>query len=291
MALSHESDPPRVILAFRGSNSLSDAISDLMTLPAEYVPYEPPKKNDTVTSATPREAGEQPECQGCKAHAGFLYAWHTTRDTILEKLRDTVRKHPGYELVLVGHSLGGAIAGLAALEFAAMGWSPSVTTFGEPRFGNEELAIYTDKMFPIEHNSSRRDSVQSNELRDDIGRYRRVTHVDDPVPLYPLEQWGWRMHSGEVYISKAALPPTKEDVIVCNGPQDPACISGGSMASSIALQERGTGLPGFPAEWKLWEILFAHRRYFWRLGLCWDPQSGGYPKTLKEAGNNDAHEL
>ena len=111
--------------------------------------------------------------------------------------------------------------------------------------------------------------------------YRRVTHVGDPVPLLPLEEWGYRMHGGEIYISKAELSPTVSDLYHCVGDEDSRCIAGGGAASMILNDDfKSVGskrearwttyeaLWALPARLRLWELFFAHRDYFWRLGLC-----------------------
>lgn len=68
-------------------------------------------------------------------HSGFLESWTQAEKLIGETIKELVnvwRVERGYELVMVGHSLGGAVAALAALEFHAKGYGPIVTTFGEP---------------------------------------------------------------------------------------------------------------------------------------------------------------
>jgi len=131
----------------------------------------------------------------------------------------------------------------------------------------------------------------------DAGRYRRVTHVDDPVPLLPLQEWGYRAHAGEVFIAKSALQPTLSDVRLCYGDEDVDCIAGaegdkswfhavvhdtqdgfsGQMpdvmdeaeeeGDEVAMKKKRWGIP-IPARYKIWQLFFAHRDYFWRLGLC-----------------------
>jgi hypothetical protein len=93
----------------------------------------------------------------------------------------------------------------------------------------------------------------------DANKFHRVTHVGDPVPLLPLAEWGYTMHSEEVYISEPDLPPSVADIHYCNGDEDPKCIAG--------TDSDGPSW-GIPARFKFWELFFAHRDYFWRLGLC-----------------------
>ena len=112
-----------------------------------------------------------------------------------------------------------------------------------------------------------------------------MTHIDDPVPLLPLTEWGYRSHAGEVFISKAELPPAVEDIRLCEGDEDPECIAGReSRTAGLGvpdLEGSDASMAGFKAWWgktrallkvppriRIWQLFFAHRDYFWRLGLC-----------------------
>ena len=222
---------------------------------------------------------DQAECTNCTVHAGFMTSWRHTRPHILPHLEKLIHDYPEYRMTLVGHSLGGAVAALASLDFHARGWNPQVTTFGEPRIGNQGLMHYIDKSFS--------DGSLTNITRN----YRRVTHIDDPVPLLPLTEWGYQMHAGEVYISKPELSPEAQDVRYCEGDEDPECIAGAETHNEsprISSIEQGADIEGFkewwnntkglltvPARFRIWQLFFAHRDYFWRLGLC---IPGGDPK-------------
>jgi hypothetical protein len=286
----------RVIVAFRGTYSVANTIVDLSTIPQEYVPYpgngsepEDPHKGKErhrkkLLGWIPRpwsmEKGKEKgkvevECYNCTVHTGFWTSWQNTRPFVLPHLKTIREKYPNYKVELVGHSLGGAVASLAGLEFEALGWEPMVTTFGEPRVGNEGLRDYVDAVFGL------------NGKVEMGGRYRRVTHVDDPVPLLPLQEWGYRAHAGEVYISKVQLQPGLEDLRLCDGDEDVDCIAGAevdeewfegaeveeqiTMETSddeeVVMLQKRWGIP-IPARYKMWQLFFAHRDYFWRLGLC-----------------------
>ncbi|KAG7293085.1 hypothetical protein NEMBOFW57_003131 [Staphylotrichum longicolle] len=228
-------------------------------------------------------------CDNCTVHMGFMASWRNAREVVIPALVAAREEHPGYRVHLVGHSLGGAVAALAALELRlGMGWRDVlVTTFGEPRVGNAKLAEYLDRAFGLGKDERERSA------------YRRVTHVDDPVPLLPLSEWGYRSHAGEVYISKSSLPPGPEDLKFCRGDNDPECLGGadtedwlgwvlglgrrGRMQEEADDQVEALGLRRrwFPARLKLWQLFFAHRDYFWRLGLCLpggDPADWGRDK-------------
>ncbi|OAA45501.1 triacylglycerol lipase FGL2 [Metarhizium rileyi] len=255
-----------IIVAFRGTYSITNTVVDLGTMPQEYVPYPAPEDGD---NGSLEDHGRR--CNNCTVHMGFLHSWRMARGTVVPHLKTLKRRYPTYQIQLVGHSLGGAVACLAALELKlSLAWDDLVvTTFGEPRVGNYQLARYIDRAFQL-------DGTTDLEHRS----YRRVTHINDPVPLLPLEEWGYKPHGGEVYISKKELQPTEEDVRTCIGDSDPECSAGVEPSlladirrllhfapASPALEEY-VGARTLPTRIKIWQMFFAHRDYFWRLGLC-----------------------
>ncbi|ESZ99271.1 hypothetical protein SBOR_0312 [Sclerotinia borealis F-4128] len=316
----------RIIVAFRGTYSIANTIADLSTVPQEYIPYpESPDNPDTSTEAFERNTiqpfidriprpwsfwwthklgtvtsghksgGTERKCTNCTVHTGFYSSWLNTRPCILPHLNVLKQKYPNYQLHFVGHSLGGAVAALAALELEGGGWRTIVTTFGEPMIGNQGLMDFIDGAFEL-----------NEGMHEDMNRrYRRVTHIGDPVPLLPLREWGYRSHAGEIYIGKEDLQPEAQDVRPCYGDEDTNCITGsdsdnlwfrGEDLSTIipvdfldelrtgkwdikqeaageeaekleSIQRRWPTLP-IPTRYKLWQLFFAHRDYFWRLGVC-----------------------
>lgn len=280
IALSHPDSlhgkDGRIIVAFRGTYSIANTIADLSTVPQEYVPYpgdddegDAPEEAETPTTAggylksllshrwsTRSVVQKPPKCEQCEVHMGFYRAWRNTRDEIMPYLDSTIAAYPKYELTIVGHSLGGAVAALAALDFETHGWHPTITTFGEPRIGNAALAAYVDDRFGLNEVSRK-------------SRFRRITHIADPVPMLPLDEWGYKPHSGEIFVSAVTLPPAISDMRLCSGSEDPDCLAG----------HEGQ----IPTRYKLWELFFAHRDYFHRIGLCvpgGDPSSGLRPPAV-----------
>jgi len=267
---------PAIVVAFRGTYSITNTIVDLSTVPQEYVPYPAPGDDDGDGDGT----DPKHRCTNCTVHMGFMASWRSAREVVLPALKAARQRYPEYPIHLVGHSLGGAVAALAALELRlSLEWTDlTVTTFGEPRVGNKGLVNYLDAAFNLKDGS-----IADPEKLP----YRRVTHVNDPVPLLPLTEWGFRSHAGEVYISKSELQPAPEDLRICRGDSDPDCISGANSEDWVSWiwgalrgqkSELEADIPedseqvlmarGFPARFKLWQLFFAHRDYFWRLGLC-----------------------
>ncbi|KAF8252760.1 alpha/beta-hydrolase [Wilcoxina mikolae CBS 423.85] len=218
VALSQPPAKPRIIVAFRGTYSIVNALADLSLARQEYLPY--PSDGHSI---------EKEKCEGCTVHAGFLESWSQTEKIISPIVEELVKAYPEHRLTLVGHSLGGAVAALAGLDFKGRGWDPVVTTFGEPKSGNRELAGFFNRRFSSE-------------------QYRRITHINDPVPLVPFASLGYHHHAHEYFISKHDLPYAKEDVRQCEGSEDPTCVAGTSF--------------------NVLQALTGHRDYFHRLGLC-----------------------
>jgi hypothetical protein len=116
------------VVAFRGSEEtgLADWITDLKFIPAVY-PYG--KSGDT----------------SMQVHSGFLGAYQSVREAVI----NIVKKNPLPKVVTVGHSLGGALAILSALDIAfnVPGKVVSCYTFGAPKVGNASFAkTYQEKV-------------------------------------------------------------------------------------------------------------------------------------------------
>lgn len=106
-----------IILAFRGSGSAVDWVSDFI---AQQTPYRPV-----------RNAGQ--------THKGFTDIYMSARDAVHSLLGQLDAERP---LFITGHSLGGSLATLAALDIARNTpfTAPIVYTFGAPRVGDPNFA-------------------------------------------------------------------------------------------------------------------------------------------------------
>ncbi|KAK5137599.1 hypothetical protein LTR08_007894 [Meristemomyces frigidus] len=297
----------RIVVAFRGTYDIINTITDLTTIPQEYVPYpgdgeaqhqgigaipEAGRVSQQVVngnaSPLPPSHLDQAKCTDCTVHMGFQTSWTNTRARIMPYLEQQVFLYPHYKLHLVGHSLGGAVAALAGLDMLAHGWYPIVTTFGEPRIGNKGLVKHIDERFNL-----------LDESEDDTTlRFRHVTHAKDPVPLLPPTEWGFAMHAGEIHITRDGTSLNASDLQHCVGDNDPTCAAGQdptvlSDADALGKRDLLDSIKnevqdvlhepwGIPARYKIWDLVSAHRDYFWRLGLC---VPGGDPSDRKGRNN------
>ena len=109
-------------------------------------------------------------------HLGFWLAWRRLRPTLNAWLKRTLPS--GGDIVLAGHSLGGAIAILGAFELAEQYPVRAVVTLGSPRVG---LSAFRDKYLSRE---CRRDD--NGRTAATLGQVtRRITHADDVVSRVP----------------------------------------------------------------------------------------------------------
>lgn len=111
-----------------------------------------------------------------KVHGGFHQAWVDLRPDIMAAVAKVQAEHSTNIVLVTGHSLGAAIASVAAFDMKLnYGLSPSLIDLGRPRVGNYEFA---------------------EALSVEISSVFRMTHHDDLVPHAPPEFSGF-YHSGD----------------------------------------------------------------------------------------------
>ncbi|KAL4972114.1 Alpha/Beta hydrolase protein [Aspergillus desertorum] len=150
-----------IIIAFRGSNSIINGISDIQFF-------------FTATGI----------CNGCDAHQGFWAGWQAARDIVFAAVGDAVTANPGFRVVCTGHSLGGAVASLATAELRNAGHSVSLYTFGAPRFGNAALSSYITNQAGGNYRVTHTNDPVPQLLPDWLG-YDHIT------PEYYISEWNF----------------------------------------------------------------------------------------------------
>ncbi|NEQ43181.1 MAG: lipase family protein [Leptolyngbya sp. SIOISBB] len=131
-----------IVLVFRGSQQAADWSTNFKFRMKQFAFM------NTAQEAVPPEG---------EVHRGFHDAWQSVEDNILAQLRHWWT--PESQLWVTGHSLGGALATLAATSLEYQGFTVSgLYTFGQPRVGdwaftrevNERMG---DRMFRYVNNN------------------------------------------------------------------------------------------------------------------------------------------
>jgi triacylglycerol lipase len=140
------------------------------------------------------------------AHVGFLDIYQTMRESLFAALA-AVKGSP--KLYLAGHSLGGALATLAAPEIEARTALKiaAIYTFGSPRTGDDDFVQAYNKAFArltfrIANNS---DLIPSVPLPIPIGMGGYFSHVDTPVEFTAQLSSIEKNHEMATYLERLRL--------------------------------------------------------------------------------------
>lgn len=164
------------IIAYEGSQDLTDWMIDLEI--SKLIPY----KNYPTA----------------KVHYGFWQAYTSIRD----KLYQSLKQYNIANLFITGHSLGGALSTITALDIAEeLGYSNiSMINFGSPRVGNSDYV-----------------AIFQQYLKD----YYRITHGSDPIPRLPPTLLGFSHIGNEIYYPNSTL-----DYQFCQESESEKCEDG-----------------------------------------------------------------
>jgi len=81
---------------------------------------------------------------GCSIHPGFWNAYLSVATIVRVQTQFLLSKYRGSKIYVTGHSLGGALAQIAALDLKLFyGHVDGLYTFGQPRIGNDKLALFS----------------------------------------------------------------------------------------------------------------------------------------------------
>lgn len=173
-AIICEPNTGRIYIVFRGTDKNIDWITNLRFRQQIY-PY-----GDTRDTRV-------------RFHRGFMAAYFSVRDELQAK----VREYPEASLIITGHSLGGAIATIAALDLqyniTQHTHQPiQLYTFGAPRVGNRALVESFQRRV---HQSYR--FVNGWDLVTRVPRlWQGYAHVPEAYLLG--SRWTWRMVSRRI---------------------------------------------------------------------------------------------
>lgn len=165
-----------ILIVFRGTKELADFMVDAYFVQENLMLY--------VTSDFL-----------CKAHAGFKTAYESIRPLLHNLVnKDFIEKNKIKDVYLVGHSLGGAMATIAALDFGYLLEDKATThcvTFGCPRVGDLNF---------------------KNLFHEHVDHSYRFVNSFDPVPNLPpgdIKKGGFHVQyehvNGKVKLNRLSL--------------------------------------------------------------------------------------
>lgn len=186
------------VVSFRGSREIASAIID------------------TSLVLSPLRGSGLPKDTDAHVHTGFLYAFRSVGGRVLDVLREQFEKCPLYDVAVSGHSLGGAIACIAALSIRNTFPDTALRlfTFGQPRTGDHSFAELVETVIGIDN-------------------IFRGVHSFDGVPTMIPTRLGYRHHATEYW--QFAEPSAPRHVRRCVGGEDPE--------GSASIPSTGINLP------------------------------------------------
>ncbi|KAF9459039.1 alpha/beta-hydrolase [Collybia nuda] len=184
--VARDSNRKEIIVALRGSASIVDALMDAQIL--------------LVPIITPGVSAPH----GARAHAGFLLAWNSVAVQVIAIVNQQLKVHPKFSVVTTGHSLGGALATLAAVSMKHNFPHNDIRTYsyGAPRTGNVVFAEHANSVFGL--------------------KSFRVVHTTDGVPTMIPTSLGYRHHGIEYWVKSD--PASEDTTVQCSTDgEDPMC--------------------------------------------------------------------
>ena len=162
-----------IVLAFRGTEAMS--IKDI--------------KADVNAKTTQCETGG-------KIHSGFKDAFDTVAEDVQNKIDQA--EYQDKPLFITGHSLGGALATIAAKKLSHKGGIAACYTFGSPRVGNDEWIA--DIKAPIYRVVNAADCVTMLPpafIKMIIGVFQFIPYIGKPICSW-LSNFSGYLHCGDM---------------------------------------------------------------------------------------------
>lgn len=151
----------KIIIAFRGTTSISDWKTDF-----------------NITLINPEYFGLDKKI---KVHKGF----HNQYSQMKSQIHSTILNYRDYPIYITGHSLGGALAYLCALDLSMNDFCSNITvvTIGSPRPGNQHFVNRYNKL---------------------IKNSYRVKNYGDPITYFPM-RYDYRHVHGSICIKEGEV--------------------------------------------------------------------------------------
>ncbi|GAB4843569.1 hypothetical protein Ancab_013534 [Ancistrocladus abbreviatus] len=161
-----------------------------------------------------------PDMSDAMVHHGFYYAYHNTtlRPGVIGAVKRAIEFYGDTNIIVIGHSMGGAMASLCALDLVVHhnAKNVQVMTFGQPRVGNAAFASYYSEHVP-------------NTIRI-TNDHDIVAHLPPYYSFFPRRTY--HHFPREVWLCKLGNDSLTEKICDDSG-EDPTC-SRSVMGNSIS---------------------------------------------------------
>lgn len=223
-----------ILISLRGTRSFDDVLADV---DIEQIPY-------VEHHNSPRVCGAE-----CRVHRGFYTHFQNTLAEIEEIVHRQVDTQ-NYELLIIGHSLGGSAALLLGLHFLGIGYdSMRIVTMGQPLLGNAPFVKYVDDVL-----GSRFDASISGYER----KYWRIVRKKDIITVIPRPVGSlspYTQFDNQIYLNATRkASPSSNCVVDCGNDDSSLCIEG-DFAGSIGVDGQSS-------------LYHNHMLYFRKMGQC-----------------------
>jgi len=129
-------------------------------------------------------------------HISFYADYLSVKNKVLAAVQNLVSIYPTARVVVTGHSLGAAMATYGAIDLSLLGYGIYFYTYGSPRPGNDNFAIYFNSMITLAN--------------------MRSVYIDDPVPALPPHSIWFRHVGTKVHFTSCSdfivYPAYKDDL-------------------------------------------------------------------------------
>ena len=196
----------QLVVSISGTSNISQALQDLGTLKHKH-----------------------PAGGGCAVHAGFWNMYKGIKPEVIDAVTKGLCEHDVTELVLTGHSLGGAISYLLAIDLLVPGGlelppglALKLAVFGSPRCGNAQMLQRWLDLSKEYRTKNGEDSLKEYSVKayNDGNYYQSSLHyneADSPkgVPSLPPKAFGFRHFAlNPLYLMQGQLyhtPPAEAE--------------------------------------------------------------------------------
>ncbi len=239
----------QIILVFKGTTSDKEWEIDFDTSHKKYVPYTVSQGINTMDFT----------CRGCQVHTGFYDATSVFMDKAFQYMQELHNEYPSYSIFVTGHSLGAALAVLAANELRLVGMDVTLVNYAGPKVGNPSFAEWMNDLWSISYLTDFLKTGKGSQLPTNT--FTRVTSKGDIVPLVPLAAMNFAHSGSEIQIDRETNSLTvRGEWSLCKETSDLESIS------KITLAYITSG------NWQYLtsksEITEAHVNYFMRVTEC-----------------------